>query len=506
MQKRIFLKNTVKFLLIYLLVFNNFKLNAQYTLDRIGLTSTTPAAAAYALRQLSTNYTGPLVRVVFSTGGNGRSVCDVYPDENGVLSNNSPVSTGTIYLASFGTTPIQPPTTKKAYEVGSMNQVLIWYDQSGNNRNLVGEASGFRPSLEIKNGRFVIRFFFQADEVRDIDNTIAYYNYYGSPLATAPGTFFPNAVTMVASAKGNSADPSILISKCGNGGDNTNRPSPFDFNNEQGQLLTGNAYDYQSVNLSTTTPVASMTNSYGNTMPTLSFTSKSFDYTNVYVGKTKVASGWTSHYQDFGNKMTMGKRNDGTISKSFNVAEVVMFNAVLPQADLFKVIDEQNAFTNATYFTAQPATTAQNYCIGSTATPLTVAINNPALNASIEWYRTEKSYFSRLNNVDYQTNGLPTGGVLVGTGTTYTPNTSIPGAYFYYAKIKTAPSNFALYSKVSGLVTVKANAPNVTINKPNGICLGENYTFSANLPSGGNLLSSTGKYRVHTYPSYVCFY
>ena len=47
----------------------------QNTLDNIGLTSSTPASVAFSLRQLSTSYTGPLVRIKVGT-----SFYDVYPD------------------------------------------------------------------------------------------------------------------------------------------------------------------------------------------------------------------------------------------------------------------------------------------------------------------------------------------------------------------------------------------------------------------------------------------
>ena len=48
------------FILLFTLL--NANLFAQNTLDKLGLTSATPAAA-YSLRLLSSNYSGPLVRV-----------------------------------------------------------------------------------------------------------------------------------------------------------------------------------------------------------------------------------------------------------------------------------------------------------------------------------------------------------------------------------------------------------------------------------------------------------
>jgi hypothetical protein len=62
-------------LLLLLFVAFNVQLKAQNTLDNVGLTSAAPASVAYSLRQLSTTYTGPLVRIKVGT-----SFYDVYPE------------------------------------------------------------------------------------------------------------------------------------------------------------------------------------------------------------------------------------------------------------------------------------------------------------------------------------------------------------------------------------------------------------------------------------------
>ena len=58
-----------------LLFFVAFQVNAQNTLDSLGLSSSTPASAAYSFRLLSSSYTGPLVRITIGT-----VYYDVYPD------------------------------------------------------------------------------------------------------------------------------------------------------------------------------------------------------------------------------------------------------------------------------------------------------------------------------------------------------------------------------------------------------------------------------------------
>jgi hypothetical protein len=102
--------------------------NAQNTMDRSGLTSSTPASVAYSLRKLSNSYTGPLVRIKVGT-----SFYDVYPDPSTYkFSLNSkisaPISTYNAAVSVAGSNALSSIIT-----AGSTNAtVVIWYDQSGN--------------------------------------------------------------------------------------------------------------------------------------------------------------------------------------------------------------------------------------------------------------------------------------------------------------------------------------------------------------------------------------
>ena len=57
----------MKKILTLVFVFYVFISNAQNTLNNVGLTSVAPASVAYSIRQLSTSYTGPLVRIKIGT-------------------------------------------------------------------------------------------------------------------------------------------------------------------------------------------------------------------------------------------------------------------------------------------------------------------------------------------------------------------------------------------------------------------------------------------------------
>ena len=118
----------MKRFLTLLFLFTAFLSNAQQNnLNKItGLESTT-ASVAYSLRQLSTNYTGPLVRIKVVN-----SFYDVYPDATTTkFSLNSKISAAIVNyndgVAAAGTSALSSIITSSTNAT-----VAIWYDQSGN--------------------------------------------------------------------------------------------------------------------------------------------------------------------------------------------------------------------------------------------------------------------------------------------------------------------------------------------------------------------------------------
>jgi hypothetical protein len=126
----------MKKLFTILLLLAAFISNAQNTLDNIGLTNATPASVAYSLRQLSTSYTGPLVRIKVGT-----SFYDVYPD----------ASTKKFSLSSKISAAVSPYNTAVAAAGASALStiisgstdatVAIWYDQSGNGVDVLSSSA-----------------------------------------------------------------------------------------------------------------------------------------------------------------------------------------------------------------------------------------------------------------------------------------------------------------------------------------------------------------------------
>ncbi len=133
---------------------------AQNTLDKLGLTSATPAASSYSLRKMSTTYSGPLARITIGT-----NYYDVYPDiTSGLFAMTSKISSViTTYNAAVAvasanalSTIITPGTTTAT--------VAIWYDQSGNANNVIQATTANQPrvinlgTIETLNGMPTLRF------------------------------------------------------------------------------------------------------------------------------------------------------------------------------------------------------------------------------------------------------------------------------------------------------------------------------------------------------------
>jgi hypothetical protein len=116
---------------------------AQNTLDKIGLTSSTPATGVYSTRLLSSSYTGPLLRCTI-----GSNYYDVYPDASTnqfALTSKISAAYTTYNAASTGVT-----SNALSSVIGSSSAtVAIWYDQSGstNNNNAVQSNSAKQPQI-----------------------------------------------------------------------------------------------------------------------------------------------------------------------------------------------------------------------------------------------------------------------------------------------------------------------------------------------------------------------
>ena len=149
----------MKKLLTLLLLLTAFLSNAQNTLNNVGLTSAAPASVAFSLRQLSTSYTGPLVRIKI---GSTNVFYDVYPDASTKkfsLSSKISASVST-YNAAVSAESLNALSTIISGATDAT--VAIWYDQSGNGVNVLSSSPNAKiiasGSINTINGQPTINF------------------------------------------------------------------------------------------------------------------------------------------------------------------------------------------------------------------------------------------------------------------------------------------------------------------------------------------------------------
>ncbi|WP_167516860.1 arabinofuranosidase catalytic domain-containing protein [Hydrotalea flava] len=186
------------------LLLSSGNLVAQNTLDKAGLTSATPAALAYSVRQLSSGYAGKALQV--------RRSSDNTTQDIGFTSNGD---LDTAALKTF---------------VGSGNgYVTTWYDQSGNARNATQTTLSQQPAIVLSgvvqrantqpavvfdglsqtmaSGAFTLNQAFTRNSVTQFlsnKTTLHYFNNAGGNPNTGLMTFTNNNASMYA---GNTGGP-----------------------------------------------------------------------------------------------------------------------------------------------------------------------------------------------------------------------------------------------------------------------------------------------------------
>jgi len=126
----------MKKLLTILIVLSVFVSNAQNTLDNVGLTSAAPASVAYSLRQLSTTYTGPLVRIKVSG-----SFYDVYPDASTKKFSLSSIISAAVSPYNAAVAGASANALSTIISGSTDATVAIWYDQSGNGVHVLSSSA-----------------------------------------------------------------------------------------------------------------------------------------------------------------------------------------------------------------------------------------------------------------------------------------------------------------------------------------------------------------------------
>ena len=347
-----------KFITILFLL-SAFISNAQNTLNNVGLTNIAPASVAYSVRQLSTSYTGPLVRIKV-----GNSFYDVYPDASTkFFSVNSKISAPiSTYNAAVAVASSNALSTLISASTNAT--VAIWYDQSGNNVHVLSSNGSAKiittGSINMMNGQPTI-YFLGSNSTSYLTSTTT-VNYNTQTLATV------NAVAQnVASADLVSG----IISTGNSGGWGLNYDPTNGF---KGYWIDGSGAAGASVN-ETSTDAKIITGLMG-------ISTSSSIYSNSVLKGTQAPHSIVNGVSDL---IYVGIRGNYSTTRQFNgkISEIVLFPKNLTSAEQAALESSQSVYLPASVTITSSATGA--VCSGTsvTFTASTTGISSP----SFQWYK-----------------------------------------------------------------------------------------------------------------------
>lgn len=379
---------------------------AQNTLDKIWLTANTTSAVAYSLRQLSSGYTGPAISVRRSTDD---AIQEIGFTVAGELDTDA--------LLSF---------------TGNGNSyVNVWYDQSGNGRNMQQDDINDQPQI-IFNGE--MKFIGSKPTI----------DFSGDKGLIYTGTLTLSSIVSVVKSE-YSYWP--------------NYHAIMDGSPRIGGILdyNGNTFHYNPY------PLGVWKN--GNEVGV----NGSLDPVNEPMSLS-ISCIPQETYQLF-----IGNYDGGSSGGSILETEAIGFTSLLEPADRQTISCSQGGYYGfATACGAgiygQPSVNAVTACLGGTIAPLTVLADGQDL--SYQWY----------------SNSIPvnTGGSLIdgATSSSFTPPTNSVDSNYYYVEVTEAAFGLRT-SDVSGKINI-ISALTATVSTTNPTCL-VNGTISILKSSGPSL-------------------
>ena len=338
--------------------------NAQNTLNNISGLGSTAASVAYSLRQLSTSYTGPLVRIKV-----GASFYDVYPDVSTTkfsLSSkiSSPIGTYNAAVAAAGTNALSTIIS------GSTDATLaIWYDQSGNGVHVLSNTS----TAKIITAGSINTIFGQP--------TIYFSGTNGQSLLTSSNTVNYSALSgaTVNAVAQNVATTSTFAGVIGAAyaAPNPGYNIAYDATIGKGYASDGAGCTYGGTSSSTSPQI--ITNIFTNTTSNLSTT-----YIN---GVLKTNSGSTCELtHTSGSRIYIGSaRGYGPASFVGNISEAIIFPSQLSDAIRNPLESNQSsAYFSPTVTITSSASGA--VCAGTNVT-FTSNVYNFTSTPTYQWYK-----------------------------------------------------------------------------------------------------------------------
>ncbi|EIA07239.1 fibrinogen-like YCDxxxxGGGW domain-containing protein [Flavobacterium frigoris] len=390
-----------KKIIFFFLIFATFQGFSQNTLDNLGLTSSTPASVAYSLRKLSSSYVGFAIQVRRS---NDNATQDIGFTSGGDLDTSA--------LLAF---------------VGSNNGfVTIWYDQSGNNRDMIKTDYNYQPRI-LFSGLFKyigerVAIDFSGNKGLVYSGTLSLASI--STVIRSESTNWPNYHTILGGS------PRI-------GGILENGGTTFHSTVYPISIWKDGIYKTNSESLS---PV--------DQAMILSISPQISTINQIFIGNYDGGGG------------------GGSILES----EAIAFSYLNPSNVRLSIECNQGSYYGITMNSCTIAivtniSTSDYYtCIGKIATPLTVQASG--LNLSYQWYSNYSSSTS--------------GGTLISgaTSSSFIPPTTATGTTYYYVVVS-GSNGPDVTSNVSGVITVE-NLKGITISPSSPtINIGSSITLTA---------------------------
>ena len=370
------------------------------TLDKAGLTSSSPAAVAYSLRQLGSCYVGKAIQV--------RRSSDFALQDIGFTSSGE---LDTVALKTF---------------IGvNSGFVKIWYDQSGHEINADQPKAEFQPIIvnagvvNRENGK-PAALYDGSNDLLEISNWV--------PLASATGTvvFKPS------------------ISPSSGGGE---KVALWEFGTETDAgywaYAGNNLYDgFGTTNRRNAVTDVDLDQQINQSSIVLNTDSSAYWLNgSPFLNQAQISVAWAA-------KPKIGGMTYGSIRWGGTIPEIIIFPTALSHLQRKTLEGNQGVYYGITMsdgtvvINTQPATSAQSVCVGSPLTPLTVTTTGTLV--TYQW-------FSNIANSNV-------GGTLIAgaTNSSYTPSSLVAGSVYYYVEVSSSIGS-TVKSAVSGLITSTTN-------------------------------------------------
>ena len=338
----------------------------QNTLDNIGLTSSTPASVAFSLRQLSTSYTGPLVRIKVGT-----SFYDVYPDASTKNFSLSSKISASVSTYNAGVTAPSANALSTIISGSTDATVAIWYDQSGNGTNVLTNSS-LGPKI-INQGSILLMYgkptvYFAGA----ISNSVplvssSTVNYNSQQTAT---------INAVAQNIGSTSNISGLYSTGLSGGWGLNYDPTA---SAPGYWLDGSGCNQAFSGATSTTPKI-ITGFLNKT------TNSSIIYENSVLKGTKTMT--CNIDNGIADKICIGVRAENGGSRKFdgNISEVILFPSILSNSNQTLLETNQNTTYFSPFVTITSSASSNTICNGTNVT-FTANAQNFSGTPTYQWYK-----------------------------------------------------------------------------------------------------------------------